>query len=392
MKRIIKLEDLIFNENFKKNFFSNNFGKKYIYNQGLVKNSQSIMSLDILNEELSNKSYWNNKNFIMMLDKKHINYSEYSSSSHETSGYFFRPDIDKVQDWVSRGASIILNEIERLNSRLINISSQLQNLTKGRCQGNLYFSMESHQAFGPHCDEHDVFAIHFEGEKIWNIYENIEKNPINHPIFKWDSEERTRRAGKLIDQVTLKPGDLLYLPRGQYHDALASKNGAVHIAFGLTYFKPIDLISNIWDKFILNDFMRKDINQNANVEDLKLTLIELSKEIENILISEETNKIAHESLKNWSYKINNYSLQNIITEGRKYKVSKSVRFERNPLGAFLISGKDKVEIPLLYSDITEFILKQELVTSNLVSSHFKKINIKIISDCIKKLNDMKVIT
>ena len=71
------MEDLIFNENFKKNFFSNNFGKKYIYNQGLVKNSQSIMSLDILNEELSNKSYWNNKNFIMMLDKKHINYSEY---------------------------------------------------------------------------------------------------------------------------------------------------------------------------------------------------------------------------------------------------------------------------------------------------------------------------
>ena len=386
------MEDLIFNENFKKNFFSNNFGKKYIYNQGLVKNSQSIMSLDILNEELSNKSYWNNKNFIMMLDKKHINYSEYSSSSHETSGYFFRPDIHKVQDWISRGASIILNEIERLNSRLINISSQLQNLTKGRCQGNLYFSMESHQAFGPHCDEHDVFAIHFEGEKIWNIYENIEKDPINHPIFKWDSEERTRRAGKLIDQVTLKPGDLLYLPRGQYHDALASKNGAVHIAFGLTYFKPIDLISNIWDKFILNDFMRKDINQNANVEDLKLTLIELSKEIENILISEETNKIAHESLKNWSYKINNYSLQNIITEGRKYKVSKSVRVERNSQGAFLISGKDKVKIPELYSDITDFILKQELVTSNLVSSHFKKINIKIISDCIKKLNDMKVIT
>ena len=73
--------------------------------------------------------------------------------------------------------------------------------------------MESRQAFGPHCDEHDVFAIHFEGEKIWNIYENIEKNPINHPIFKFDSEERIRRAGKLIDQVTLKPGDLFYLPR-----------------------------------------------------------------------------------------------------------------------------------------------------------------------------------
>ena len=60
----------------------------------------------------------------------------------------------------------------------------------------LYFSMASHQAFGPHFDVHDVFAIHFEGEKVWNIYENIEKSPINHPVFKLSSDERRKRAGK----------------------------------------------------------------------------------------------------------------------------------------------------------------------------------------------------
>jgi ribosomal protein L16 Arg81 hydroxylase len=58
--------------------------------------------------------------------------------------------------------------------------------------------------------------------------------------------------------VTLKPGDLLYIPRGQFHDALASKNGAVHVAFGLTYFKPIDLMSSLWENIVLNDFMRSD--------------------------------------------------------------------------------------------------------------------------------------
>ena len=72
-------------------------------------------------------------------------------------------------------------------------------------------------------------------------------------------KKELKELENLIDQVTLKPGDLLYIPRGQYHDALASKNGAIHVAFGLTYFKPIDLMSSIWEKFILNDFMRKDI-------------------------------------------------------------------------------------------------------------------------------------
>ena len=34
---------------------------------------------------------------------------------------------------------------------------------------NYIFSMQSRQGFGLHCDVHDVFAIHFEGKKVWNI-------------------------------------------------------------------------------------------------------------------------------------------------------------------------------------------------------------------------------
>ena len=188
------------------------------------------------------------------LDQKTLNYNDYSSLSIDVSGSNNRPDVDKVQRLVSKGASIILNDIEKHNTNLLKISDELQRLTQGRCQGNLYFSMASHKAFGPHFDLHDVFAFHFEGEKVWNIYENIEDSPINHPVFKISSEERIKRAGKLVDQVTLRPGDLLYIPRGQYHDALASKNGAIHVAFGLTYFKPIDLMSSLWEKFILNNF------------------------------------------------------------------------------------------------------------------------------------------
>ena len=45
-------------------------------------------------------------------------------------------------------------------------SNELQKVTNGRCQANLYFSMASHQAFGPHFDLHDVFAVHFEVRKF----------------------------------------------------------------------------------------------------------------------------------------------------------------------------------------------------------------------------------
>ena len=51
----------------------------------------------------------------------------------EISGYVLRPDVNMVQDWISRGASIILNEIDKTNSALINLADELQNFTQGRC-------------------------------------------------------------------------------------------------------------------------------------------------------------------------------------------------------------------------------------------------------------------
>ena len=387
----LKLNANIFKEKLNKDFISNNFGKQYLYNKDFLQNTSSIMSLDILNEVLSMSSNWNNHNFVMMLDKERIKYNEYSSLSLEASGQFMRPDPEKVQNWVSKGASIILNDIDKANSGLINISNQLQDITNGRCQGNLYFSMQSRQAFGPHCDVHDVFAIHFEGEKVWNIYENIENNPINHPLFKYSPEERIKKAGRMIDQITLKPGDLLYLPRGQYHDALASKSGSIHIAFGLTYFKPIDLMGVIWEKLILNDFMRTDFNKNSTKENLKNNLKTISKELEKIIDNDQTKEVLFDSIQKWPYKIKNYSLNHIVLEGRKYKVSKSIKIEKNGLQTYLTNGKDKVIIPKDYLDLTTYILKQDFITFNSVKSNFKNLPENTLKKAIENLENMKVI-
>ena len=381
----------IFTEKLNKDFMSNYFGKQYLHKKEIFENASNIMSLNILNNILGISSNWNNKNFIMMLDRNQIKYNDYSSLSSEQGGTFLRPDTEKVQNWVSNGASIILNDIDRLNSGIKNISNQLQNLTNGKCQGNLYFSMQSHQAFGPHCDTEDVFAIHFEGEKVWNIYEKTEKNPINHPLFKYNAEERIKKAGRIIDQITLKPGDLLYMPRGQYHDALASKNGSIHITFGLTYFKPIDLMAIMWEKFIVNDFMRKDIRNNSTKEDLKNNLKTLSRELEKIINTDQTNEVLFDSIKKWPYKIKEFSLNQIVSEGRKYRVSKLIKIEKNGNLVYLTNGKDKVIIPNNYLDLTTYILTQESFTYNSINTSFKNLNENIIKEALEKLENMKVI-
>ena len=381
----------IFTESFNNDFFNNNFGKGYLHKKNLIPEANEIMSIEILSEILSIRDYWNNKNFKMVLDRNSIGYSEYSSMFLEHSTSTLRPDVDKVQNLISRGSSLVLSEIEKLNTKLYSVVEELQNLTNGKCQGNLYFSMQSRQAFGPHCDDHDVFAIHFEGEKVWNIYENIEKNPINHPIFKYSAEERTRKAGKLVDQVTLQPGDLLYLPRGQYHDALASKNGAIHIAFGLTYFKPIDLLSLLWEKIVLNEYMREDFKKSPTNEDLADYLKKSASELSNIINQKENIDIAYNAIKNWPYKLNKYSLSPIMDKGKAYIVDKSIKIERNDNEVLLSNGKNKVTIPSKFVEIISYVLKHEIIFEKDILENFIKINKETVLDCLNNLEKMKVI-
>ena len=193
----------IFNKKFENKFFTKHIGKNYMFEPNFVEDFEKIMNLDILDSMLSKTNIWNNQNFIMMLDQKQLNFKDYSSISLDIAGNNQRPDVNKVQNLVSRGASIILNDIQRHNISLMKFTNELQRLTNGRCQANLYFSMASHQAFGPHFDLHDVFAVHFEGEKVWNIYQNIEKSPINHPVFKLSGEERKKELEKLLNKSPL---------------------------------------------------------------------------------------------------------------------------------------------------------------------------------------------
>ena len=372
-------------------FFKNHFGINYLYKPNFIDNFENIMSLDILDEILSKTNIWNNHNFIMMLDQKKLNYNDYSSPSLDINGQNYRPDVNKVQQLVSKGASIILNDIQKHNINLLKFVDELQEITNGRCQGNLYFSMASHQAFGPHFDLHDVFAIHFEGEKIWNIYENIEKSPINHPVFKLSGEERRKRAGKIIEQVTLKPGDLLYIPRGQYHDALASQNGAIHIAFGLTYFKSIDVMTSLWQNFILNEFMRSDIKVNPNKEELQNLLKKLSNELNKVVNSKEALEVVTNAIQNWTYKMQAYSIKNIVSEGSTYLIDNSIKFETRENKSYLTSLNGNVQIPDKFKNIVAYILKQESINEKNLRDQFKGVSGNIITECLDSLKNMKVI-
>ena len=150
-------------------------------------------------------------------------------------------------------------------------------------------------------------------------------------------------------------------------------------------------MSGIWEKFILNQFMRSDIKSNSSKEELKNTLNKFSKEIEKIIDTDETLEILENNIKNWPYPIKEYSIKNLVSEGLRFDVSKSVKFHRRDNKSFLKSDNNEVLIPDQFEKLTEFILKKEYITEKLLTLEFKNIPKKDILECIKSLKNMKVL-
>lgn len=166
-------------------------------------------------------------------------------------------DLDRLGQWLRRGASLVLNDIDRLTPGLNAVARALEEALGAKVQANLYCSWKAHQAFGSHFDTHDVYALHIAGEKTWNLYGRHFEDPIAHPRFKTLGQAfHDAHKGALSQQVTLRPGDVLYIPRGWYHDALASSEATVHIAFGATPAIGLDLISLLFEHSVDDPLFR----------------------------------------------------------------------------------------------------------------------------------------
>ena len=69
----------------------------------------------------------------MVLNRQPINYSIFSSLSLKHSTEILRSDVDKVQNWISKGSSLVLTKIDKLTNNINNIVRELQDLNNVKC-------------------------------------------------------------------------------------------------------------------------------------------------------------------------------------------------------------------------------------------------------------------
>jgi ribosomal protein L16 Arg81 hydroxylase len=149
-----------------------------------------------------------------------------------------------------RGATILVYDIHRSDEALARFAAGLALQLGGEVKVNLYYSQEKQQGFTTHFDTHDVLVLQVEGSKRWRVFADRVPFPLSQ--YPGGPEKPRVPPRDPLLECVLEPGDVLYIPRGYWHDALAVNGHSLHLTTGLYPRTGFDFLQ-WWTRTLITD-------------------------------------------------------------------------------------------------------------------------------------------
>ncbi len=122
---------------------------------------------------------------------------------------------------------------------------------------NIYLTTNAADGFELHWDDHDVLVVQLSGEKDWEVRGPSRAVPLHRDAARNDTPgEETLWAG------TVRPGDVLHIPRGYWHRAGRDGRGSghsLHMTFGFTTRTGASWLSWLADRSREHELFRHDL-------------------------------------------------------------------------------------------------------------------------------------
>jgi ribosomal protein L16 Arg81 hydroxylase len=152
-------------------------------------------------------------------------------------------DSSDLKNRITRGATVIVQDINQYDDSIREMNARLSAELGEPVRINMYFSQAGKRGYNTHYDTHDVFVAQIIGKKRWRLFDK----PLEDPLFVQKYHPTEPPINVLCDCV-LKPGDLLYIPRGHWHDATAEDVPSVHLTIGIRSRTGVDFVSWLADE------------------------------------------------------------------------------------------------------------------------------------------------
>lgn len=151
------------------------------------------------------------------------------------------------------GAAVVVEGAERWDAKLGALADRLAAELDEPTRVNVYATSPHAPGFPLHADTHDVWVLHVEGKKRWTVCAPTLPHPLYHPSLHPQTPPSNPES--YLD-VTLKPGDTLYIPRGHWHRAEAVDGSSLHLTVAVFAATGIDVLHYLVDRMHRSDSAR----------------------------------------------------------------------------------------------------------------------------------------
>lgn len=144
------------------------------------------------------------------------------------NGQLAEVDVGRVLELHRAGASIIMNAVHTALEPVAALCTALSTELGVHVHANVYITPREAQGFPVHFDAHDVFLLQVAGEKVWRLADS------SMPLATSEAHDPAQLSPAGPETtVRLRPGELLYIPRGMLHEGVATTEMSAHLTIGI---------------------------------------------------------------------------------------------------------------------------------------------------------------
>ncbi|MEZ0602718.1 JmjC domain-containing protein [Paraburkholderia sp. IW21] len=146
--------------------------------------------------------------------------------------------ISELHQLMREGVTAVLEAINELSPNVGDLTERLGGELGAQSTANAYISFGDTSGFGVHNDDHDVIVMQIDGKKKWRFFrsgtiqEKATVNELKHP------SESDRG-----DELIITAGDIMFIPKGTWHDVVAVNEKSLHLTISLVYPTVVDFVN-----------------------------------------------------------------------------------------------------------------------------------------------------
>jgi ribosomal protein L16 Arg81 hydroxylase len=181
---------------------------------------------------------------------------------------------EKLSQQLRDGYTLIIDAVDDMVPGVMQLAEDFERVLHEGVQVNLYAGWREQQGFHRHCDTHDVIVLQVYGKKYWRVYEGGRLHPLRDDI-----EPNQVAPEQVVWEGLLEDGDVLYIPRGWWHEASGVGDVTLHLTFGIHQRTGVNLLHWVTDQLRTSTEFRAPLRRFGSAEEQEQQLDELRRQL-----------------------------------------------------------------------------------------------------------------